>query len=283
MYNIAKDSLFQPRALIKYRNKSAWFAFFYLFILTLFMTIGGIVFYAGYQGNSEITSETTGCEIVSGSVVCDGSQHVNTDMYHLYGYQLFFLDASGSVNDVTSQMGDVAIVIQGGNMMFYISGKHFSTLNAISQLPDSATFDGYFASVGTMIMVGSIILNFLGNLLLLVFISLVSTIPFVRLRHYIRYGTIYKLVVFAITPIAILMTFYNLLNLPEFVFFLLMLVGYRSIFLLQRELYYQTMLHLQEQQGGGTVNAEYTVKDEEPEATDDDDSAPEDSDSDEDD
>jgi hypothetical protein len=53
-----------------------------------------------------------------------------------------------------------------------------------------------------------------------------------------------KLVIFAISPFAVLMTFYNLINFDDLWFFILMLIAYRSVFMLQRELYYQTYQHL---------------------------------------
>jgi len=262
VYNIVKDSLFQPKSIIKYRNKSGWFAFFYLLILTVFMSIGGAVFYLGFQGNTTISTETTGCDLAVASVVCDEASHINTDKYQLYGYSVFFLDETGVVSDVSTLMDDASIVVQGNSLDFYLSGKFFSTLRPFSSLPDTMTFDRYFANISTAVLIGSILITFLGNLFLLVFVSLVSTIPFFRLKKYIRFKVIYKLVIFAITPIAFLMTFYNLLDLPEFLFFILMLIGYRSVFLLQRELYYQTMLHLQEN-ASDTVEASYKVTDEE--------------------
>ncbi len=262
VYNIAKDSLFQPKLIVKYRNKSGWFAFFYLLILSIFMSIGGTVFYLGYQGNTVISTETTGCDLSATSVVCNGAEHNNADKYQLYGYSVFFLDETGVVSDVTALMDDASIVVQGNSLDFYISGRFFSSLRPFSSLPNTMTFDKYFANISTAVLIGSIFITFLGNLFLLVFVSLVSTIPFFRLKKYIRFKVIYKLVIFAITPIAFLMTFYNLLDLPEFLFFILMLVGYRSIFLLQRELYYQTMIHLQEN-ATGTVDASYKVIDEE--------------------
>ncbi len=262
MYNIAKDSLFQPKSIIKYRNKSGWFAFFYLLILTVFISIGGAVFYLGYQSNTAINTVTTGCDLGVGGVVCDDAMHNNTDKYQLYGYSVFFLDDTGEISDVLTLMDDASIVVQGNSLDFYISGRFFSSLRPFSSLPDTMTFDNYFANISTAVLIGSILITYLGNLFLLVFISLVSTIPFIRLRKFIRFKVIYKLVIFAITPIAFLMTFYNLLDLPEYLFFILMLIGYRSVFLLQRELYYQTMLHLQEN-ASGTVDASYKVMDEE--------------------
>jgi hypothetical protein len=88
---------------------------------------------------------------------------------------------------------------------------------------------------------------FFQNGLFFLFIVLISTMSFLRLKRYIPYKKIFRLVLFASTPMAVLLTFYNLLALPEWAFFLLMFVGYRSIFVLQRELYFQTMVHLQEE------------------------------------
>ncbi|MDD5293968.1 MAG: hypothetical protein PHW40_06620, partial [Candidatus Izemoplasmatales bacterium] len=88
MYHVMKDSLFQPRELLKYRNKSGWYAFFYLLLLALFVSVGSIVFYAGYKTNSTLTSETTGCAIVNETLVCDGENYAPSNRFNLYGYAL---------------------------------------------------------------------------------------------------------------------------------------------------------------------------------------------------
>ncbi len=259
MYNIAKDSIFQPRALIKYRNKSGWFAFFYLLFLTLIMTIDSIVFYAGYPYNDVITSETTGCEIVDGNLACDPLLHDDTDKYQLYGYSIFFLDETTAVATINSLMDESTIIVQNDSLDFYVNGEKFTSIGILAD-GDETDFDAFFATMKTAILIGSLFIGFFGNLLLLLFISLVSTIPFIRLRKYVKYGKMYKLVIFAITPIAFLMTFYYLLNLPEILFFILMFVGYRSVYLLQREMYFQTMLHI-ESQNPSVVDADYEIHD----------------------
>lgn len=268
MYNIAKDSLFQPRLLVQYRNKSGWYAFFYLLILALFMTISAIVFFAGYRNNSEITSASTGCGLDSQGLVCDGSSYDQDTTFHLYGYTLYFLDEASTVSDLPV-LDEQSIVIQGRTMTFYFSSTKLSTLTVFSSDAD-ISFDRFFQNLNVAILISSIFISFLGNIFLLVFISLVSTIPFIRLKKFIPFKKIYKLIIFAITPIAFLMTFYNLLNIPELFFFILMFIGYRSIFLLQRELYFQTMLHLQDNPPGETIDTTFEGNDEDKEENNDD-------------
>lgn len=238
------------------------------------MSIGAIVFYAGYQNNDVITTEITGCVLNSGTVVCEDPSHEDSDKYTLYGYTLFFLNEDTDISEISALMDASTIIVQGDRLDFYMDGQRFTSMSIFTG-SDEIGFDDFFASMKVAILIGSLVVGFAGNLFLLLFISLVSTIPFIRLRKFIKFGKIYKLVIFAITPIAFLMTFYNLLDLHQMLFFVLMFIGYRSIYLLQRELYYQTMMHLQSH-GSNTVDSEYSLieddESEESENSEDDDS-----------
>lgn len=261
MYNIAKDSLFQPRLLLKYRNKSGFFTFLYLLVLGLFLSIGAIVYYAGYKTNSVLTPETTGCDLVGGELVCSGGEYDPLNRYNLYDYSVYFLNAEENLAILNSQLTGQVMVLQGSDVHFFLSGVLISTLPII---PADSTLNltDFFDTLQTAMVVTVLIVNYLGNLLLLVFLSLISTLPFLRLKKFIPYKKIYRLVIFAITPLAILLTFYYLVDLPELLFFLLMFLGYRSVFILQKELTYQTLAHLQNL-SDNVMEGEYKVVEEE--------------------
>jgi len=261
MYNIAKDSLFQPKMLLKYRNKSGFFTFLYLLVLALFLSIGAIVYYAGYKTNSVLTEETTGCQLVAGEIVCSGAGYDPLTRYNLYDYSVFFLNADDNIAILNAELSGQVMVFQENTVHFYVSGVH---LSALQMIPDDSqmTFTEFFKTLQTGMIITVLIVNYIGNLILLLFISLISTLPFLRLKKFIPYKKIYRLVVFSITPLAFLLTFYYLIDLPELLFFLLMFLGYRSVFILQRELTFQTLSHLQNL-SDNVMDGDYKVVDDE--------------------
>lgn len=150
-------------------------------------------------------------------------------------------------------------------MALYLNGEKQTELPIFSDSSASITFDAFFQAMETGLQIGLILIHILGNLALLLLIGLISTLPFIRIRKFIPYKTIFKLVIFALTPVALLMTLYNLLDFPEIMFFILLFIGYRSIYLMQRELQYQTMIHL-EKQAMNIVDAEFKVTEDEEES-----------------
>jgi len=266
-----KDSLFEPKKILQYRNKSGWYAFLYFLILALFMTIGYIAFYIGYDGNSVITSDTTGCELSSTGVECLSSDFDFQTEYNLYGISIYFLNETDQFQDIVF-IGDSSLVFQGNSVTLFSSSTQRITFPNLTTLSQSNTFDQFFSTFKTALLVTSILVGFLTNLILLLFVSLVSTIPFLRLKKFIRFKKLYILVIFAITPIAILMTFYNIIPINNVLFFVLMIIGYRSLYILQRELFTTTFLHLQNQQqeqDDNIIDSSYTVTDVEEEETED--------------
>jgi hypothetical protein len=91
------------------------------------------------------------------------------------------------------------------------------------------------------VIAAGITLGVLSNLFILLFIILISTIPFLRFKTHIKYGKIFKLLTFAASPMAFLFAIYNLLNFDVFIFFILMLFAYRTVFTLQKEMYFRVM------------------------------------------
>lgn len=243
MYNIMKDSLFEPKNILLYRKKSGWFVLLYLLLLAFLMSIGSIVYYVNYDQNEVITSVSTGCDFQSNRVVCPGVDYDETKGFNLYGIEMYFLEGTESISSV-GILEDTSIIFHGNQVRFMVSSEERVVLSLTQLNPTNLSFNDFFINLQTSLFWFSLVMSFLMNLVLLLIISLFSTIPFLRLRKFIRYKIIYKLVIFAITPIAFLMTFYNLIPFGDIVFFVLMLVGYRSLYVLQKELMRQTYLHL---------------------------------------
>jgi hypothetical protein len=240
MYNVFKDSIVNPKGLLDHRNKSGGFAFLYFIILTFLMSINAIVFLLGYPADSTITSASTGCSFVSETLVCADSATIREQI--VFGTPVYFFNED---EVIPTTINEDALVFQGSMVSVYVSGE--SQFAYAFRPQNTETFDRFFSLLYAMMRITVYVSAFFQNGLFFLFIVLISTMSFLRLKRYIPYKKIFRLVLFASTPMAVLLTFYNLLALPEWAFFLLMFVGYRSIFVLQRELYFQTMVHLQEE------------------------------------
>lgn len=243
MYNIMKDSLFEPKNIILYRKKSGWFVLLYLLVLAFLMSIGSIVYYVNYDQNEIITTASTGCDFQNNRVVCPGVDYDETIGFNLYGIEMYFLEGTETVSSI-GILEDTSIIFHGNQVRFMVSTDERMVLSLSQLNPTNLSFNDFFVNLQKSLFWFSLVMSFLMNLVLLIVITLFSTIPFLRLRKFIKYKAIYKLVVFAVTPIAFLMTFYNLIPFSDIIFFVLMLVGYRSLYVLQKELMRQTYLHL---------------------------------------
>ncbi|MCF7923888.1 MAG: DUF1189 domain-containing protein [Candidatus Izimaplasma sp.] len=236
MYNIIRESIFNPKGIIKYHNKKGWFVFLYLFIMIFLLSLGSIVVLIAYE-NPTLNESSTGCVINSGEFVCSNEGEIETDI-DLYGIPVYFLGENQDVNNVPLDETGAAIAIKD-NYAYYVLSNFRSTGFDISEYN---TFSELSKFLRTPILIGGIVFAFLQNLVIMLFIILVSTLPFLRFRKEIRYRKIFKMVTFAATPIAILLTIYNLLHFHMIIFFVLMFIAYRSVFTLQKELYYRSVI-----------------------------------------
>lgn len=245
MHNIVTDSLIYPHNLLNYRQKRGFFVFVYLLILALFVSLDGIIHYAGYAGNSTITSETTGCAFSGGSLSCDGEAYDPDQQFAYFGYSLYFVEGSATLTDPEANR----IVVQDHFLAIVVDGTELYRLDLSFAISDLA-FDEFFATLTNAIRWSGGFFLWISNLVILLAIALLTSISFIRLSRFVRYRIIFKLLVFALTPFALLMTLYNLLDFNTILFYVLMFVSYRSIFILQQVLTRETFLHLNELAGG---------------------------------
>ena len=233
MFNIFKDSLFDPRSLVKYANKKGFFVFFYFLILAILMSAGPIVNIIK-QTNSVFTEENTGCSIVDGNLVCDGENYDKENIFYLNGFRVYFLNETDSATD----LGDIdfqSVIIQEDSVGIYIGEANLYEINFLS-IYDIETIPDLMDSLGNFFLIGWISGVIIQNLVLLLVIVLISSLAFIRFKREIKYRKILKLCIFAVTPLAILFTFYGLFAINEIIFFILMFIAYRPIFTLQREI-----------------------------------------------
>ncbi len=239
MYNIIRESITSPKSLIKYHSKKGWFVFLYMLIFTLLLSLDIFILLFASE-NPTVNNETTSCEIVSGSLIC-GETAIEDQNFSAYGVPIYFLSESQELSDVTDN--DYVIIVKD-DMAFYRFGStglyalELSTFESVGEL---------YSFMKTTILVPLIIATIIQNFLIIIFIVLISTLPFLRFRKEIRYRKTFKLVTFASTPIFIILTINNLMNFDMIIFFVLMFIGYRSIFVLQKELYIRSMMRQQRQ------------------------------------
>jgi len=233
-----KDSLFEPRKIINHQKKSLFFLAFYFLILSLFMSLAAILFYAGYNQNSMMTEDSTGCSIVNNAIECTADSHDPSTSYDLYGVSFFLLDESENVSMI-SDMGSDALVIQGSNFMVYSNSALYMQWNVSTLFASQSNINDFFTSLKSALLASMIFINIVANIFIMVLLTLISTIPFSNLKKFLSYRDRFVLVGIALTPVAIIMTFYNLFQ-QSFIFLVfLLLFGYHSLTVMRRELLYK--------------------------------------------
>jgi hypothetical protein len=230
-----KDSLFEPKKIPNHRNKSLWFLAFYFLVLSSIMSIGSIIYLAKYSDNSVITSESTGCVIINSALECTNSAHDPSTLYTIYDNSIYFLNGTETVDSIVN-IEKVAYIFQGSNILIYANNKVIIQTDITPVINQYGSFDEMIQGFHTTFLVSLIFFNILVNYVTLLLFSLISMITFLDIRKYIPFKKLYIMVAFSMTPIAFLMTFTGLVEIGQFVFILLLLIGYRSLFVLRKEL-----------------------------------------------
>ena len=252
MYSLFRDSILFPKNLLAYRNKRFWFVFFYLLILAALVSLPLIIRIAAYSGNSDISTAETGCSIAGGTLVCEGPAYDPDRAYAFFGYSVYFVNPG----DLISEPAASRMVFQGSGMYLYLNGVQSMGVDLSSLLTSGSSFDELMTGLESLVRYLSAPYTIFANLILLLSFALLGTLFFSRLFAFVRYGVIYKLVLFAMTPVALFLTFNNLFSLDTILFWVLLFVSYRSVFVLQQVLTRETLLHLGETGKGpfaGTV------------------------------
>lgn len=247
MFKILQDSIFNPKDLVKQVNRSGWFTFFFLIVMALFMSIGTVVAYASYP-NPTLTEESVGCYLEEGQMVCDGENYDLESLFYIYGFRIYFLDADMTVNDIPDIASD-CLIIQGDSVTFYVGNAAMGKTPIFGLESGNEAFQTGISSMTRLLFITGIISNFITNFLLIVAIVLISSLMFIRYKKYILYRKLFKLVTFAVTPVALLVTFYNLITFPFWLFFVVSIFAYRTLFILNKELYVQMILRQAQKEG----------------------------------
>jgi hypothetical protein len=255
MHNLITDSLLFPQNLLKYRQKSGLFVFFFVLIMALFVSLDGIIFFIGYSGNSTVTTATTGCTFEGGALSCQGADYAPDHRFAYFGYSLYFLEEGDVLTDPESQR----IVLQTSSLRIFANGTELYQWDLSMAMTDTS-FDDFFATLTTAVRWSGGVFLIISNILVILGIALMTSLSFLRIARFVRYKVIFKLVLFALTPFVLLLTLYNLLEFHLIIFFLLMAISYRSVFVLLQVLTRETYIHLNEMENaGGTGSTPETV------------------------
>ncbi|MFH0992740.1 MAG: hypothetical protein V1761_00155 [bacterium] len=268
MYRLIVDGIVNPRNLIKYRNKSGWYVLAFFLILSLFISIGTIVFLVGYQPAVPFEASSTGCAYESGSLVCTDPDIAYDEPFDFYGIKTFFLNADDEVSALDISIGS-ALVFQEHFIGFFDNGKSLMTLDLAEELANGLTLDIMMQTLQRWYAIVAILVSILFNVVVLAFFTAMASISVMRLRNYIRYGMAFKILAFAATPFAIVLTFHNLLHFNDIILMALMVLSFRSAFLVIRELFEQAYAYMNPSQPEGP-SAEDTSKPDADDGSDDD-------------
>ncbi|MDY0023615.1 MAG: hypothetical protein RBR66_01670 [Candidatus Izemoplasmatales bacterium] len=232
MFEVFSNSIVNPKNIINYHNKKGGFVFLYILIMVLLMSISTFVFYIQ---PSTINPLSTGCVIESNTLVCTGDNYDLNNEFKLYDFNVYFLAETTELSEI-DEIGEMAIILQGSRLSIQVYGE---TINEIEILGvyDITSLEEIIMILKISIITVGIIGDILVNSLIIMFVILISTIPFIRFKKFISYKKIFKMLTFAAAPMAFLFSIYNLINFDTFIFFILMLFAYRSVFALQKEVH----------------------------------------------
>lgn len=250
MFEIFTNSILYPKNIVQYHSKKGGFVFLYILMLIILMSIATFVFYISVKPEA-VSSEVSGCSIVDSLLVCDGTNYDMNNSYELYDFNLYLLNETSEIADI-DDLETFSMILKGAKLTVIVGDRQISEISFLTTYGID-TIEDAASVLTTSIVIAGVFLGILSNLVIIMFIILISTIPFLRFKKMISYKKIFKMVVFASTPMAFLLTIYNLLNFNDLIFFVLMFFAYRSVFSLQRELYVRTI-----------IKAEYQNQQEEP-------------------
>jgi len=249
MFKIFRDSLFDPKKILNYQNRSLGFAFLYLFILSIFISAAGIVYYVSYD-NTVISTETTGCTYdTTNGFVCDrtisdiyifnDTAQVNqlNETYDIYGYQFYFLNEDETVNDIYNMTSGVSFVGQGHDFVVYDGTTAVASVPLTTLDNYVTSFDELMSYMKSNLIVASVLMNIIINFIIIIFFTLISTITFSLFKKSLGYKKVFTLSAFAITPTAAVLAFNDLIGFGDVIFVLLLIASYYSISILRRQLF----------------------------------------------
>jgi len=268
MFRILQDSLFNPKGLIKQVNRSGWFIVLCLLVMAIFMSLSTYVVYASYESSS-FDYESTGCKLVDNKVVCDGENYSLDTIQDVYGIYIYFLNENSTTDDIVT-MESECIVIQGDEATLYVGGNSLTSLAIFnSNIGYTSLVEGMKA-ITSYVLWTSIITSTITNLILIIIIVLIGSLMFLRYKPFIKYKKLFKLVVYGVFPIALLITLYNLLDFNSTIFFILAIFAYRTLFILNRELYKELLIRsIPKQEDDPNVVDSYKFDDEDEDDEDD--------------
>jgi hypothetical protein len=241
MFEVFTNSIVYPKNIVNYHNKKGGFVFLYTLALIILMSLATFVFYISNKPQ-EISELSSGCTIVDSSLVCSGETYDPNNKFELYDFTVYLLSEEDQLGDIINRE-ILAIVLNGPDLTIFV-GDRIIRLDNFMLNYQLDSLDEVIGVLEFSVISSGVFLGIISNTFILLFIIFVSTIPFMRFKKVISYRKIFKMLTFAATPMAFLFAIYNLVNFDMIIFFILMLVAYRSVLSLQRELQMRLIHHV---------------------------------------
>ena len=148
-----------------------------------------------------------------------------------------------------------------GEKIFIYSDSVISNSITLPQDNNAAlSFNQVVSMIKIGLFIGDTFRVLLNSIMSIIFFIFISSLTFLRYRKEIKYSLIFKLVAFAVTPVAIVFTLYSLITFDIIIFYVLLFLAYRSIFVLNKEIFKQ--VELRKIHGEDAINSEEKSKDE---------------------
>ncbi|MGE0003863.1 MAG: hypothetical protein AB7S88_05340 [Candidatus Izemoplasmatales bacterium] len=240
MYNVMKDSLFEPKKILNYRNKPFWFVAIYVLFLAVLMSIGTVVYGLAPAQNVLPTEATSGCRIDVETIVCDGENYVEGEGFQIVGIGIYFYseDATPAINDI---FDSVAFVLKGSTMTMVVSNTPSYEVDITPYITLAGDFDSFVKLLHTQMIWMLSLAEVLRNIVVFLIYTWIATLPLLPFKRFYSYKTLFKLVLFAATPFAVAMTFLSFIIVSQWVLMISLIVSYYSLIILRNSMFREAM------------------------------------------
>ncbi len=244
MFHLFGDSFVNPQGVIESRNKKGFFVLFYILVIAVIMSIGTILSVVLYKGmdysdrleiSNDIISQDVACTVVDGVLSCtekDGYEKITN-----FGIAIYLIGDPNKYSEVKSD--EISIVVYQDEVFLTLMGQKYYSVK-INELPSSLSnidfkdkesiltnlCDGieeitlaYKWTFGIPAIIGVVISNIFVYLL----IAFINYIFMLSFRQVMPGKQLFKIIVFAITPIMIAITLNSLLSYGVVLYFALFL------------------------------------------------------------
>lgn len=265
MFAVIRDSIFRPRSLPKYRNKSGLFVFFYVLILSILFCLSGMVPYINNRGLDSLDKERIIETFSSSDAKITDSIFSSSESYmlSLQGQYFAFLADDENIStflNKTSENIDYVIYKDSIYRILNAYTKFVLKTDTIKELssriehkdgmdnvilssltPDSdflLAFNEMISEYNKFYFVEYTLNNFVTSLIIILVYPLIMymfIMIFMKASRYMKKSQLYKLLIFSSTLILIVRAFLLMIHLGYFEL-IFVLISFIPMFILQKDI-----------------------------------------------